>query len=367
MIIGACGFGATGSSVVTDYLKEFDSVTVKDDLEFTYVTTSDSLLYLEDRLMHPHGRTGDSINGFRRFEEMVQRSKRKYQAHGLSPECFEESARKFVDSITMTKWYWEVGGRNKGSLYSIQNIIRKYYLTRVVPKYEKKHGKRWEGWPLKEVRLSVRPQNFYEAAQMHVDELLKGVGLDQDKIIALDQPFSGANPQACFPFFKDPYAVVVNRDPRDLYVFGKTKLMGKMRFFPVDSVEDFITYYRCLRKDQPYLQDNPRILRLRFEDMVYEYDKTTAILREFLHLPENPRPKSVFDPSLSIANTQVFKRFPQFEDDVRKIEEALPEYLFDFSAYPEPDFSKKMFHGKSPKNSRFKKQYAAEGYVPQSK
>ena len=130
MIIGACGFGATGSSVVTDYLKEFDCVTVKDDLEFNYVTLSDGLLYLEDRLKHPKGRTGDSINGFRRFEELVQNKKHMYQAHGLSAECFEESARKFIDAITMTKWYWESGRRNKHSRYSIHNIIRRYYLTR---------------------------------------------------------------------------------------------------------------------------------------------------------------------------------------------------------------------------------------------
>ena len=367
MIIGACGFGATGSSVVTDYLKEFDCVTVKDDLEFNYVTLSDGLLYLEDRLMHPKGRTGDSINGFRRFEELVQNKKHMYQAHGLSAECFEESARKFIDAITMTKWYWESGRRNKHSRYSIHNIIRRYYLTKVVPQYEKKHGKRWEGWPFEEVRFSVNPSNFYDAAQIHVDELLKGMGLDQDKIIALDQPFSGANPQACFPFFKDPYAVVVDRDPRDLYVFGKTKLMGKMHFFPIDSVDDFIIYYRSLRKDRPYLEPNPRVLCVKFEEMVYAYDKTMPKLQQHLHLPENPHPKSVFDPELSIANTQVFRRFPQFADDVKKIESELAEYCFDFSKYPEPDFNKQMFYGKSPKHSGYKKKFGEDGFVPQSK
>lgn len=367
MIIGACGFGATGSSVVTDYLKEFDNVIVKDDLEFTYLTSLDGLLYLEKAVMNPYNRTGDSIAAIRRFLEMVKRKKRTYEIHGLSSEVFEQSAKDFIDAITMAKWYWTSTVVKDGWRYSPMNVLRHYMLKNYIPAKEKKLGHRVSQWPMEEVRLSVRPDNFYDVARKHVDELLKGMGLDQDKIIALDQPFAGNNPQACFPFCKDPYAVVVNRDPRDLYVFGKTKLMGKMHFFPIDSVEDFIIYYRCLRKDQPYLQDNPRILRLRFEDMVYEYDKTTAKLREFLNLSENPHPKSVFDPSLSIANTQVFKRYPQFAEDVKKIEEALPEYLFDFSKYPEPDFSKKMFYGKSPKHDRFKKKYAEEGYVPQPK
>ena len=353
MIIGACGFGATGSSVVTDYLKEFNNVTVKDDLEFTYLTALDGLLYLERSVMDPYNRTGDSIAAIRRFQELVKRKKHSYEKHGLSSEVFEQSAEDFINAITMTKWHWTSRVENKGWRYS--------------PTKKKKLGHRFTSWPMEEVRLSVRPDNFYEAAQKHVDELLKGMGLDQNKIIALDQPFAGNNPQVCFPFCKDPYAVIVDRDPRDLYVFGKTKLMGKMHFFPIDRVEDFIIYYRCLRKGQPYLQDHPKILSIRFEDLVYEYDKTTTKLREFLHLPENPHPKSVFDPDLSIANTQVFKRFPQFMEDVKKIEKELPEYCFDFSKYPEPDFSKKMFYGKSPKHDGFKKKFGEDGFVPLSK
>lgn len=367
MIIGACGFGATGSSVVTDYLKEFDNINVKDDLEFTYLTALDGLLYLERSVMNPYNRTRDSIAAIGRFLDVVKRKKRNYENHGLSSEVFEKSAKGFIDAITMTKWYWTGSAKKVGWRYRPMKVLRNYMLNKYIPAKERELGHRISCWPLEEVRLSVRPDNFYEAARKHVDELLKGMGLDQDKVIALDQPFAGNNPQACFPFYKDPYAIVVDRDPRDLYVFGKTKLMGKMHFFPIDRVEDFIIYYKCLRKDQPYLQDNPRILRLRFEDMIYEYDKTTAKLREFLNLPENPHPKSVFDPSLSIANTQVFKRYPQFAEDVKKIEEALPEYLFDFSNYPEPDFSKKMFYGKSPKHDGFKKKYAEEGYVPQPK
>ena len=367
MIIGACGFGATGSSVVTDYLKEFDNVTVKDDLEFTYLTSLDGLLYLERALMNPYNRTGDSISAIRRFQELIFRKKSSYEIHGLSSEVFEQSAKDFIDAITMTKWYWTETTVKSGWRYIPRNFLRHYMLSKVIPAKEKKLGRRVSVWPMKEVRLSVRPKNFYDAAQIHVDELLKDMGLDQEKIVALDQPFAGNNPQVCFPFLKDPYAVVVDRDPRDLYVFGKTKLMGKMHFFPIDKVEDFIIYYRCLRKDQPYLQNHPRILRLRFEEMVYEYDKTTAKLHEFLHLPENPHPKSVFDPSLSIANTQVFKRYPQFAEDVEKIEEALPDYLFDFSKYPTPDFSKKMFYGKSPKHEGFLNEYAEEGYVPKQR
>lgn len=356
MIIGACGFGATGSSAVTDYLNEFEHITTKDDLEFTFVHGTDGLIDLERAVMHPHSRTADSIYAIKRYQEMIKRKKRVYERHGLSAEVFEKSANDFIDAITMAKWYWYYD-RMKYR-YKSKYILHAIMQRKVIPWIESKERRSLSCWPLQEVRISVKPENFYSAAQKHVDELLRGMGIDTDAVFALDQPFSGNNPQACFPFYRDPYAVVVDRDPRDLYVFANTRLLGRNHYMPVQSVVDFIAYYRALRKDQPYLEENPRILRIRFEDMVYEYEKTTAILRDFLKLPENPHPKSVFDPELSIANTQVFKRFPQFEEDVRIIERELPEYLFDFSKYPEPDSGKKMFFGKSPKHKDFKKIYS---------
>lgn len=353
MFIGACGFGSTGSSVITDYLKEFDDVRVKDDLEFTWVSRTDGLIDLERAVMHPHNRTGDSITAIRRFKVLAEKLERVYALHGLPREEFRRLIDEYLESITTVKWYWY---SNSGkSVYTPKGLASYLMRRKIIPKAEIKRGHHVTWWPLREVSLSVKPENFYEASRKLVQEMLTAMGVDTSKTVALDQPFAGNNPQACFPFFDNPYAVVVDRDPRDNYVFARTKLLGKFHYIPINSVEDYIAYYRALRKDQPYLEPNPRILNIRFEDMVYEYKKTSAKVREFLHLPENPRPRTVFEPNLSIANTQVFKRFPQFAEDVRKIERELPEYLFDFSKYPEPDFSKKMFYGKSPLHEGFKR------------
>lgn len=339
MVIGVCGFGETGSGAVLDYIKEFDTVLVKDDLEFTYLTAVDGLLYLERALMKPYCRTSDSIWGIKRFIEMAQRWKSNYQAHGLSADSFVKSAELFIDSITMVKWFWGYKSYSNRSFHFLHYLM----MTKIIPRIERKTGHRANCWPLEEVSFSINPDHFYEAAQQHIDELLKDMGVNQNSVIALDQLFGANNPQACFPFLKDPYAIIVDRDPRDLYVSGKTKLMGQWHFFPIEPVEDFITYYRALRDNQPYKQSHPRVLSLRFEDLVYEYDNTTKRIQNFLHLPDNPHPKTWFDPSRSIANTQVFRRYPSYAEDIKKIEKALPEYLFDFSCYPEPDFKKEMF------------------------
>lgn len=44
------------------------------------------------------------------------------------------------------------------------------------------------------------------------------MGADLSKPICLDQPFSGNNPENSFKFYNNPYAIIVDNDPRDLYL-----------------------------------------------------------------------------------------------------------------------------------------------------
>ena len=120
---------------------------------------------------------------------------------------------------------------------------------------------------------------------------------------------------------------------------------------PTNNVIEFVQYYKLLRKGRPYNNNHSGILKLQFEDLVYNYPFATKRLRDFCKLPDNPRPFSCFDPKLSIANTQLFKRFPQYSSDVKYIEDQLSDYLFDFDSFPEPSHDGAMFMGRSPLNS----------------
>ena len=350
MSVGICGFGSTGTSAVSDYLLEFNSLQVLDSQEFTWASSVDGLIDLKSHLFSPHARTEDSINAIHRFEEKVKFNKRLYKKkYGNSNgEKFVQSAQTFVDSITQLKWNWYINDST-----SFYNRFVKYLIfqKRIIPFIEKKLKRQINCYPMREVKFSVAPQNFNEASKQHVRDLLTIMGADFKHPIVLDQPFAGNNPQACFEFFDDPYAIIVDRDPRDNYVFANTKLVGKLpHFMPIQPVEDFVKYYRALRDNQPYKKDDKRVICIQFEDMVYHYDETTLKIRNFLHLPENPNPKMIFNPTISMPNTQVWKRFPQFSKDVEYIEKELQEYLFDYSGCPEPDINGKMFSGKSPKN-----------------
>lgn len=352
MIIGSCGFGSTGSSAVTDYILEYgdDKVQVLDNIEFTWVSGVDGLIDLDFHLNEPHTRTNDSIVAIDRYIKRAEECASDYSKYaGIPKDLFINSAKDFINSITKVQWQWYI---NTPSSF-LRRFWEVYVMrNRIIPKIEKRLGRRINCYPMETVRLANKPTNFDEGARKHVNELLKAMGADFSKIVVMDQPFSGNNPQACFKFFDDPRAIVTDRDPRDNFIFSKEKLLGKSfaHLMPTETVEQFVEYYKGIRDGMPYKQSDDRVLVLNFEEMVYDYDIATNKIRNFLSLPENPNPKSIFDPKLSIANTQVFKRFPEYSKDIAYIEKELGDYLFDFDRFGDIDTSGEMFVGKSPKN-----------------
>ena len=352
MIISTCGFGETGSSAVTDYLKECEGVQVYDNFEFTLSSSPDGLEDLAHFLMEKRGRQSISIYAIQRFECLIQSHAKGWSVQtGIAQSEIMASTQDFLDSITQVKYVGLSPRFNRSDSlwlrhYLGDSLIRK----RVIRTLEKKGvlKNNIDFYPLDEVRVSIRPENFYEEARKYVSRLLKGMGLTGQKC-ALDQAFTGPDPAKSFPFFEDPYAIVVDRDPRDVYLIAKKKALSLDRFMPSDDVESFIRYYRLLRENMPYLQENPRILRIRFEELVYEYEKTADKIDAFLSL-ENRNRKTVFIPELSAANTNVAYRYPELEEDIHRIEEELGDYLFPFENYPDMDHSGKMFMDRSVNN-----------------
>ena len=350
MFISSCSFGSTGSSAVSDYLRECEGVHVVDAFEFTISHAVDGLQDLEYFVMKRPSRQSSSIVAIQRFERIIHKHTKRWCAStGISEQRIQQITEEFLNSITQVSYVGLSPRINrKDGEFLHRKIGDGLIRRRIIPKLERKGiiKENFDFYPLERVRMSVKPPNFYEAAQKFTSDLLTGMGVDLNGIVVMDQALSGPNPAAGFPFFKDPYAVVADRDPRDLYIFAKKKLLSDGRFMPTDTVDTFINYYRLLRDGQPYLQDNPRILRIHFESLVYDYEKTAAQINAFLHV-KNIKPKSVFKPERSAANTNLAAKFPELANDIIRIEKELPEYLFHFEDYPEIKSNGKWFSNRA--------------------
>ncbi len=355
MIIGTCGFASTGSSAVSDYLKEFEENQVFDQFEFTLPYLPDGLEDLEYHLTKHVCRDdscGIAIPRFRRYVKkmLIPILIRRYP---VSQEQIEFITEKFIQSIVQLEWKTakrtDILLHPSWFFYLLGDRMMK---RRILPRIQRKVGHVVDMWPYRKVEVSIYPENYVEAAKQFIRDILGLMRADFNKNIVLDQPFLGSNPVRSFRFFDHPKAIIVDRDPRDNYLFTKLVLYKTENIMPVNDVKTFVKYYRLFRDNHPYKQPNDDVLCIHFEDMVYNYENTTAKIRDFCHLPQNPRPKSIFDPSLSMANTQLFLRYPEYSADIEYITRELPEYLFDFGNFPKPSTSGRMFSGSSPLNKK---------------
>lgn len=348
--IGACGFSATGSSAVVDYLKEFDENVVKDDFEFTLAYRADGLQDLRFHLNEGAMRLYGCRVALKRFIKLYKGyTCREYRRDTNGK--FVDLSSKYLEELIQVSWVSTPSPViNPFKCYCVR-VFRKLKLFRFIFEVEKYLGHEVQIFPLEKMLVSINPSDFDKKTRNYVMAILDAMGRDSQKNIVLDQPFCGNNPQAAFPYFENPKAIVVDRDPRDYYCFIKKFLYPKgRRQLPCRNVEDFVTFYRKERENMPYMLEDSRILRIQFEDLIYRYDETTQRICDFCGLDHSKRVRKIFDPELSKNNTQVFKRYPELLEDVKYIEDHLKEFLFSFEDYKNIDTSGPMFMGKSPLN-----------------
>ena len=150
----------------------------------------------------------------------------------------------------------------------------------------------------------------------------------------VDQIVPPTNTKRYLRYFNDIKVIVTERDPRDIFLLERNE--WKWGVIPVKDVKEYVRWFRITRRfSNPADEDTSRVLRIQFEDLIYKYDETTSKVIDFVGIDpaHHVKPKTCFDPSKSIRNTNVAKRYPGFEDEIRYIESELKDYLYDFEKY----------------------------------
>lgn len=343
MIVGVCGLGYSGSGAVDALLREYTETQVFSDFEFVYTYMPDGLEDLEYHLMKHCCRYYDSDIALRRFRKYIKRANTKRsQLRKSTKDQMLRITDEYLAKLVQISWkgFWSADMTHE----SWMSVLFKMRLMSRVYKYLFKITKKHLPIvPNRDMYMSVKPDNFYELSRDYVKRVLEAMGRDENKITVLDQPFSGDHPETSFAFFDDPKAIVIDRDPRDLYLVAKKIGAIVGRFMPVDDVETFVEYYKLIRKNTAQNEDTTRVLRIQFEDLIYEYDATVARIEDFLGIKNHVSPKSNFKPQVSINNTQLFKKFTDMEEDVKYIEQHLAEHLYPFEKYPPIEHTGKSF------------------------
>lgn len=353
---GSCGFIATGSSVVSDFLKEFDENQAIDKFEFKIGYQTDGLLDLKYHLFEGNMKYESGSVAISRFRSMIK-SKACNSYRELSNNKFNQYADEFIDNVVQGQW---LGTSADPILEPKRNwmirALKKVKFFRMHNKLEVKKGKDIKCYPLKKVEFSINPENFDDEAKKFTSKMLLAMGRNPEKNVVLDQPFPGNDPKAVFAFYENPKAIVVDRDPRDLFlIYTVIGYARGNRQYPVRDVETFVKLYRNMRDNQPYKISDENVMLLQYEDMIYKYEETSAKLAGFCGVSKHTNPKKYFNPEMSINNTQLFRRYKGYEKQIEYIEANLKDYLYDFSPYYDKNISFGNPFGDNPLNPVGKK------------
>ncbi len=331
MIVGVIGLGYTGSGAVIDLLKEYTDIQVEDKVEFGLVFRPDGLQDLNYHLSHPSRYMACDV-AIRRFIRLFDYSFRANAGWGqdYSKEA-GELLKEFLDEIIQVKWKGTWAGDSHMRSW-FRNTVDGHLFMRISKFVNKRFGRLI--YPNRTMYLSVNPDDFVSKAKILVSRIFDMLGYNKVGTIVLNQPFAGNNPCASFPFFENPKAIVVDKDPRDLYYQCKFEVKSNCTWTPCYDVNKFIEYYRVIRKGMSR-KSNVDVLFIRFEDLIYEYEKTVNEIEIFLGIPSSNHleVKKYFNPDISINNTQLFRKYPQYNNDTTLIEKNLFDYLFHYDQY----------------------------------
>jgi len=332
VIIGICGYGYTGSSAVVDLLREYKETDafIKDlhsSFEFTLPYEPDGLLDLEYNLTKCPAKHLKGDMAIYRFKQLVewQKNPMNRATNGM----FYSLIDTYLNALIQVTYPCRRVNARRGN--RLQIYLEKFGCA-LRSKLER-CLKRKAAILKEDTRyICVYPEQFLALTKQLVNDIITATTDHEKPIRIIDQPFPPNNPEQVFHFFDDPYAIVIDRDPRDVYVMVKHLTFNAGRFIPSDHVEDFVMYYRAVRTREKD-KDPSRVLRISFERLVYEYEDTVREIENFLHIHDHIAPGKYFNPEISKRNTCMMELFPEDREAIRYIEEHLGEYLFPFENY----------------------------------
>lgn len=334
-VITCASYGGTGSGVVTDLVSEFKGSYCPGDFEFRFIQDYDGITTLESALIDNHHRLNSDI-AIRRFKHIIDHQ----SSTGPLPKYekffngkFKEISYKYIDSITDLTWkgYWEHHQVDKS--VASQILFYKVY-PRIKKIFRKPSEKSYSNQPPKQQMYFAYPtrEAFYRKTKAYTNELCSAIDPEgKYDFIFMDQLVPPENISRYFNYFDNLKVIVVDRDPRDLYILNEHS--WKESWIPSQDIDIYIKWFKLLREHQKHQGEDPeRVLRIQFEDVVVKYDESVEKIIKFLGLrPEDHiEKKKYFNPDRSIKNMRLYKKISDKNelDKIKRIEKELSEYCY---------------------------------------
>lgn len=335
------GFGHSGKGVITDILREFDGFQVPHyNFEFNLLRIQGGLIDLKHALVDNWSPIRSDA-AIRRFSKLVNRIGPKasifspqtlFYSNGMNYDAyfnnkFSEISRDYIFSLISSS-YFGVWPYTK-----IDELPLKQFISRLKTRMGISST-------LIEVYISD-PDDFHIKTKKYLNDLFATVKKNDSKVLITHNSIEPFNPTNGLDLFDNSKLIVVQRDPRDIYA---STIVSEEAFIPQyetkynlllkknmlgSSIDSFIErqelYYRHINTHY----DNEKILRLRYEDIVLNYEKILVQLYKFLgeNSSVHAQKGKFFKPELSAKNIGLWKKIPD-QKAISKIENVLKPYCY---------------------------------------
>lgn len=323
MICTVTGFYLTGSSAISDIIRECDGIYIGPDYEIRFAHDPDGISDLEYNIIENPSRHNGST-AIKRFLRSMEKLDHVYwhkrYSKILDPD-FQRHSIEYVDNITAFAYpgfyHYDIWERNK-LFYACNGIVNKCHIGRrnLLPKDELNYF------------LIYEENAFLKYTKEFTGKVLNALNVNNFKNIFFDQLVPPSNIKRYSRYFDNMSVIVVERDPRDVFILSKYILRDHIA---PDDVKIFCKWFQWVRE---ICKDSvgSSILKIQFEDLVYNYDETMEkILCHYkIKKKQHVFPRKYFMPEISIKNTQLWRRYSGFEKETEYIRKTLAQYCYCF-------------------------------------
>jgi len=332
------GYAFSGKHAMIDLMREFRSYTVAPfQYEFNLLRIQGGIRDLESALMDDWSPIRSDA-AIRRFRRIVRRFATRnswirpstwLEATGWNYDDFfkgqfSAASNKYIDALVDTtyraSWPFSAFDMATPELF-IRKLLK---LLRINSAFDIDYD------------LSA-PDNFLELTREYMNSLMLAFAEPAAHTVVMHNSFEPFNPSRTIRYFYEARSIIVDRDPRDMYVAqntyvppGTIQRPGPYRGAAVPP-EIFVRRFRLCRAKILNTDEDPRrVLRLRYEDLVLRYDDTLVLILSFLAESADSHVwrGSYFKPEISARNIGLWRNFYD-QRAVEYIARELPEFCFE--------------------------------------
>lgn len=325
-IVTSVGFTCSGSSAINNLLREYDNFCeLTPNNECRFLQDPDGISDLEYNLFDNRHRL-NSEYAIKRYLKYTE----KYDVRNFRQifgEKWDKYNKEFVDSIITFSYncYWHADLRDLTLLQKFKYYS--YRATRII--FSKIFGISRENnknyFPNKKMFLPINDRNeFIDKVNIFTNNLFQFLNNDNKEFGVVDQLVPPRNIKRYMKYVQGLYVIVVDRDPRDVYIEAMLK---DDRAFPKD-VKKFCQIYKDNRIGNT--ENNENILYIKFEDLVLNYKDSIDKINGFLgiSIERHVNKGKYFSIEKSKENIELWKKYSKFSNQIKYIEENLKDYLY---------------------------------------